>query len=244
MGIKANLLGVDGRVISENLTLNDIHSNAKILYLLRLINELLENNLPIQSQRLIYAGKQLEPFATVAEYNLKNASTIRVINRLRGGAPPGQTITKIIYSPPTHLLDEKYHFDFTQLNDVSRTFYRGGRIYVRPCGWMRFALKCNGTYSDNIWLTGSSSRSKETSSADGEWIVSYHGTCYHNGLSIASEGYKLTKGVRFAFGHGIYSTPDVEVALLYAQTFTIDGVSYKAIIQNRVNPKTVVKVLK
>ena len=62
--------------------------------------------------------------------------------------------------------------------------------------------------------------------------------------SIASEGYKLIKGVRFAFGHGIYSTPDIEVALLYAQTFTIEGVSYKAIIQNRVNPKTVVKVSK
>jgi len=137
-----------------------------------------------------------------------------------------------------------YHFDFTQLNDVNRIFHRGGSIYARPCGWMRFALKCNGTYSDNIWLTGSSSRSKETSSADGEWIVSYHGTCHHNGLSIASEGYKLIKGVRFAFGHGIYSTPDIEVALLYAQTFTIDGVSYKAIIQNRVNPKTVVKVSK
>lgn len=32
------------------------------------------------------------------------------------------------------------------------------------------------------------------------------------------------------------------MALLYAQTFTIDGVSYKAIIQNRVDPNNVVKI--
>ncbi len=54
---KVNVRGVDGEVISEMLTLNDIHSNAIILYLLTLINQMLKNNLPIQFQRLLFGGK-------------------------------------------------------------------------------------------------------------------------------------------------------------------------------------------
>jgi len=111
---------------------------------------------------------------------------------------------------------------------------------------MRFALKIEG--ENNIWLDGrrSSPRSQETSSVEEEWVVSYHGTGHHNGLSIASEGYKLllSKGVKFPIGSGIFSTPDIAVAQLYAETFDMDGVSYMAIVQNRVNPKTVMKILK
>ena len=80
-------------------------------------------------------------------------------------------------SPPIHLLDDRYHLDLTQLTDVDSTFYRGGTLYSRPSGWMRFALKCGDFYSDNIWLYGSTPRVNETSSADSEGIASYHGTC-------------------------------------------------------------------
>ena len=56
-------------------------------------------------------------------------------------------------------------------------------------------------------------------------------------MSIADEGFKLSKGVRFAYGRGIYSTPNVETAELYAKEFkSSDGVNYKFVIQNRVNP--------
>ena len=50
------------------------------------------------------------------------------------------------------------------------------------------------------------SRRSQYLSAEGEWPVSYHGTSYHNGLSIAAEVFQLSKSKRFKFGKGIYST--------------------------------------
>jgi hypothetical protein len=74
--------------------------------------------------------------------------------------------------------------------------------------------------------------------------VSYHGTSLNNGLSIAEEGFKLSKGTRFLHGKGIYSTPDIEVASLYAVEANVDGKTYKVVMQNRVNTKNVEKVPK
>jgi hypothetical protein len=54
----------------------------------------------------------------------------------------------------------------------------------------------------------------------------------------------LCKSKRFAFGHGIYSTPDVDVAYLYATQFTHEGNNYKIVFQNRVNPNNLFRVSK
>jgi hypothetical protein len=140
------------------------------------------------------------------------------------------------------LLDEPYNYDFTTISDKGVEFFRGGSIYTRPCGWQRYALKVKGKYPDDIWLEGKTPRADQYSSAVDEWAVSYHGTSYHNGLSIAEEGYKLSKGERFLYGKGIYSTPDIEVASLYAAEANVDGKTYKVVMQNRVNPKTVKKI--
>src|ERR671926_1153333 len=75
-------------------------------------------------------------------------------------------------------------------------------------------------------------------------VVSYHGTAKHNCKSIAEEGYLLCKSKRFAFGRGIYSTPDVDVAYKYAPLFTHEGNNYRVVIQNRVNPNNLVRVSK
>lgn len=75
-------------------------------------------------------------------------------------------------------------------------------------------------------------------------IVSYHGTAKHNMKSIAEEGYDLCKGKRFLFGTGIYTTPDISVAELYATIFIFKGENYKIVLQNRVNPKTLKRVEK
>lgn len=69
--------------------------------------------------------------------------------------------------------------------------------------------------------------------------MSYHGTGLHNTKSIAEDGFLLSKGKRFTFGKGIYTTPDISVAELYASEFTANRKTYKVVIQNRVNPKTV-----
>ena len=75
-------------------------------------------------------------------------------------------------------------------------------------------------------------------------VVSYHGTAKHNCKSIAEEGYLLCKSYNFAFGHGIYSTPDINVALDYATKFDYEGNNYRVVIQNRVNPNNLIRISK
>jgi hypothetical protein len=151
-------------------------------------------------------------------------------------------VTQTLNALKPGILDNKLHYDFTNISDNGRTFFRGGSIYNRPCGWKRYALNVKGKFSNNIWLEGKSRRSDIYSSAEGEWAVSYHGTPLNNGLSIGEEGYKLSKGERNLYGDGIYSTPDIEVASLYAAEANVDGKTYKFVVQNRVNPETIIKV--
>jgi hypothetical protein len=79
-------------------------------------------------------------------------------------------------------------------------------------------------YESNVWL--------DSSNAPGEWPVSYHGTGYYKARSIADEGFRLSMGKRFAYGRGIYSTPNVAVAEAYAKEFYADGVRYKVVLQH------------
>ncbi|KAK2842722.1 hypothetical protein Q5P01_012922 [Channa striata] len=141
-----------------------------------------------------------------------------------------------------HIIDEeeffdpKYNYDFTNIKDT-KTFYRGGEKYERPCGWQRYALKVLDKYEDgNTWLgTGY----RRTDSEPGEWPVSYHGTSKPGAESIIGGHYK--PGPCAMFGRGIYSTPLMSVASEYAfqKKFTSKktGKTYEVILQNRINPK-------
>jgi hypothetical protein len=60
----------------------------------------------------------------------------------------------------------------------------GGKEYIRPSGWNRFALEVKGKYPDDIWLNGKTLFTDQFSSAEGEWPVSYS---YHKDLPIAEE---------------------------------------------------------
>ncbi|XP_071783436.1 uncharacterized protein LOC139933269 [Centroberyx gerrardi] len=139
-----------------------------------------------------------------------------------------------IYIDEDEFLDPGFNYDFSHLKDTE-TYYRGGEVYERPCGWTRFAIKVLDKYPDgNAWL-GNLWRSTE--SVDGEWPVSYHATSHSGADSITEGHYKPGSGQ--VYGRGIYSTPFISEAIDYTKTFTAKktGKEYQVIMQNRINPE-------
>ncbi|XP_067267085.1 uncharacterized protein [Chanodichthys erythropterus] len=134
--------------------------------------------------------------------------------------------------------DPSFDFDFTNMSELkSDECMRGDEPYKRPYGWMRFTLKVRDKYPDgNAWLGTGGWRSR---SAPGEWPVSYHGTDLQGAAGIIQSQY--TAGDRQAYGRGIYSSPDINVAYVFAKTKNLisqkNGKTNKVIMQNRINPK-------
>lgn len=148
------------------------------------------------------------------------------------------SLRKEIFAIPDDFFDPKFDFDFTNMSESkSDECKRGDEPYKRPYGWMRFALKVQDKYpGGNAWLGTGGWRSR---SVPGEWPVSYHGTGLKEAEGIVKTHFKA--GDRQAYGRGIYSSPDINVAEDYAKskTFTSqkNGKTYKVIMQNRINPQ-------
>ncbi|KAF3939188.1 hypothetical protein ABW19_dt0201851 [Dactylella cylindrospora] len=205
---------LSGRTITIFVTLHETIDHIK-----QRIAE--KEDIPPEEQRLVYAGKQLDDDFTLHDYGIRQLSTIHLALRILGGGPRAMYISE-------GFRDSLYDWDFRKTNDAGKAFFRGGKKYMRPCGWRRFAINVNGKYGPDDWLG--------SSNAPGEWPVSYHGTSKAGALSIAEEGFKLAKGVRFAYGRGIYSSPNHAIAERFAKSFWNKGKRYKVIFQNRVNP--------
>jgi hypothetical protein len=226
--ITINISTLNGQIISIN--------NVPIITKISVIKLHIERitRIPSNKQRLIYSGILLQDNLTLLNYNILNSnSTIYLI---------GQILNDVIGFIDSTFLDPAYDCDFTNVRDFRR-FIRGSHIYRRPCGWKRIAIKVLNKYGpDNTWLGTARKGSWRYDSDPMEWPVSYHGTDKFNAKSIAETGFDVTKGKRFRFGYGIYSTPDINIAALYASRFIHNNEVYCLVFQNRVNPNTLVTI--
>jgi len=127
---------------------------------------------------------------------------------------------------------------------------RGGEEYIPPIGWIGYGLKVMDKYEDNIWLG--------MSNCPGEWCVAYHGVahgqCSENvskitGLITQSKFKPSTWGkatndedLRHPGKRcdlGVYCSPDINYAEMYAGITELNGEQYKCVLMLRVNPEKI-----
>jgi hypothetical protein len=132
-----------------------------------------------------------------------------------------------------------YDFDFTNINDAGKTFYRGGELYKRPCTWYRKGIRVLYKYENNIWL----------GEGNDAWPVAYHGTATTNALSILRNGLIAggSNDIRIVnggvHGSGIYLSPDplFSSSQRYAKPLIVDGKRYQIMFQVRIKSSSIKK---
>ena len=112
---------LSGRTFSINVCKHDVVEDLK--------EKIMDKDgVPVDQQRIIFNGKQLQDHVQLSDYGIKDQCTIHLVLRLRGGGCP-------TYYIDDSLLDPAFDYDFTGKKDDGTVFYRGGKRYYRPYGW-------------------------------------------------------------------------------------------------------------
>ncbi|CAG8689890.1 2205_t:CDS:1 [Funneliformis mosseae] len=136
----------------------------------------------------------------------------------------------VIYLEVRGSLDSIKFLNSDFLNVIHHLDEKSQKKLPGRCDWKRIPLTPSSTEKHSIYKT---------------WPYSYHGTSTRKSRTIADDGLihsKRSKLHKFTFGHGIYTTPDKNLASLYSHTFIFNGSKYLILLQNRVNPKTLVRL--
>eukprot|EP00427_Karlodinium_veneficum_P050876 CAMPEP_0169361086 /NCGR_PEP_ID=MMETSP1017-20121227/30152_1 /TAXON_ID=342587 /ORGANISM="Karlodinium micrum, Strain CCMP2283" /LENGTH=402 /DNA_ID=CAMNT_0009458445 /DNA_START=37 /DNA_END=1243 /DNA_ORIENTATION=+ len=144
-----------------------------------------------------------------------------------------------IETPPQEMFDFRYVQDFRNVQNDGRKMSRGGKEYLLPTGWKRFAVNVKGQYDegDNKWLREDD---------ENGWAVAYHGTSAEGLPGILSTGFRVGERQKFAddTGTGIYCAPEIEVAQHYSKPKMLKGHGVQIVLQLRVKPESIRPVTK
>ncbi|KAI1703302.1 poly(ADP-ribose) polymerase catalytic domain-containing protein [Ditylenchus destructor] len=222
-----------------------VHAQMTVYELKKVIRA--RTNELVKNQKLFYDGNEMKFHDwALSLYGIENVSG--VTHRIKLKVFHENLIQTL---PLKHIhaaigekyLSPKWHVDLRNVTDNGKTRFRGGRAYNRPLGCMRFGIRVLDKHEDNKWI-GLKGVERVQTNTHGEWPVAYHGTNEQSVLSILEEGFRLDKGKRFSYGHGIYCTPDPRTALAYAFKSVYQGEELQLIIQCRVDPAKVQVVAK
>ncbi len=160
---------------------------------------------------------------------------------------------KYLYMPKSILYPLADRFYTQEKNEK-----RGGMIYMKPNGWIRFGLKVNSCYPDcKIWLTKDGNPN--------EWAVAYVGfkvsplrslkrRLFDSSDAFLNPTLENSKQMTYVkiedvnpnslqLGEpcniGIICTPNSIEAEKHTTQFIVDNKKYKMILQCRVNPRKV-----
>jgi hypothetical protein len=124
----------------------------------------------------------------------------------------------------------RWNRDFRVPSNCPVNESRGKCPYMPPAGWLRFGMQVLGKFEGgDAWLGHVN--------GPGEWAVVYHGTKHENVEKLTKK--PLRAEAKNFSGHGIYCSPNPEVAEEDTDELELQGAKYKFMFMCRVNLREV-----
>ena len=226
-------------------------NNEEYLDFLRSLKTKISKRYKISEDDIYYFGFNLEKFEVyLLIYNKIIEGLENFLQNYDLKITASKLLNNIILSP--NIFD--INFSKNENEWPKRNLKRGGLKYYPPYGWYGIGLKMKNKYgkkNNNIWL------GKEN--IEGEWCVAYHGVgkgnVFNKVLSIINGNLKIEEGKLFKneenveitknkypkCGEGVYLSPNIEDAEIFADKISLGiyNIKFQFVFMTRVNPNKI-----